>query len=223
MLKNKILLVEDDGDIILWIEEYLKEFNFTLDAVCTVTDAISYLNQYHYDIVILDLGLPDYSGYDVLNYISKNKPYLPIIVASGNNEQKSKIDAFNLGASDYMVKPIDLAELEARIRVHINKTNIKPNDETSSKTDLFKIESNNIIFKGEIISFTKTEFDILASLIKNKNVTVSRNRLCESLSSVSSHRSLDYHIRNIRKKLGDDSNNPIILTTEYGVGYKLIF
>lgn len=173
MIKNKILLVEDDSDIILWVEEYLKEFGFSITVVDTVTDAIAYLGQNHYDVVLLDLNLPDYSGYEVLKYVSKSHPDLPIIVASGNDEQKNKLD---------------LAELEARIRVHTKKA----------------IDTQQVVIQ------------------KNKNSTVSRETLCKFLSSMSSHRTLDYHIRNIRKKIGEDSHNPIYLVTEYSVGYKLI-
>jgi DNA-binding response OmpR family regulator len=224
MIKNKILLEEDDGDIILWIQEYLQEFGFEITVVDTVTDAISYVSQYHFDIVLLDLNLPDYSGYEVLKYIAQNKPLLPIIVASGNDDQKSKLHAFNLGASDYMVKPLDLAELEARIRVHTKHTKaIFEEKSLKSNDELFQIVANKILFKKNPLPFTKTEFDIVALLIENKNSTVSRDKLCDSLSSVNNHRALDYHIRNIRVKLGEDSSTPMYLTTEYGVGYKLCF
>lgn len=223
MIKNKILLVEDDSDIILWVEEYLKEFGFSITVVDTVTDAIAYLGQNHYDVVLLDLNLPDYSGYEVLKYVSKSHPDLPIIVASGNDEQKNKLHAFHLGASDYMVKPLDLAELEARIRVHTRKAIDTQQVVIQKKQSAtFEVVNNRIFFKNTPLALTKTEFDLLLILINNKNSTVSRETLCKFLSSMSSHRTLDYHIRNIRKKIGEDSHNPIYLVTEYSVGYKLI-
>ena len=133
-------------------------------------------------------------------------------------DKKNKLYAFNLGAVDYMVKPLDLEELEARIRVHIG---IKPF--LTPLIKVFEIKDNMIFHNMKRINLTKTEFEILEKLIKHKNTTLNRELLCESLSSISSMRSLDYHIRNIRKKINDDGVESKYLITEYGYGYKLLF
>lgn len=218
MIKNKILLIEDDEDAIFWIKEYLEEFGFKVTPHNTVTDALSNISINSYDLILLDLNLPDFSGYEILKYFQTNKIYIPVIVTSADCEKKNKLEAFNLGAVDYITKPLDLEELEARIRVHIGN---KPT--LVSKSKVFEIKDNAIFFNGEKISFTKTEFEILEKLINNKNTTLKREVLCESLSLISSTRSLDYHIRNIRKKINDDGIEAKYLITEYGYGYRLIF
>ncbi len=217
MIKNNILLVEDDADIIVWIEDYLKEFGYYVNSLDTVTDAISHIKQGQFDIVILDINLPDFLGYEVLKFVQEKSIPIPIIVISAHSDQKTKLHAFKLGASDYMVKPLDLEELEARISVHLRKKELQINTSTT-----FCLKENQIFFKNEPLKLTKIEFDLLKNLIKNKNTIIQRERLCESLSSISSVRSLDYHIRNIRKKIDDNISNPQYLITEYGVGYKLI-
>jgi len=220
MIKNKILLVEDDTDVILWITSYLEEFGFDVTSLDTVTDAISHIKQYHYDLIILDINLPDFLGYEVLKYIQENQIQLPVIVVSAYSDKKNKLHSFKLGACDYMVKPLDLEELEARIAIHIKSK--KEEVEKTIPDQIFSIDNNQIIFKQLPLKLTKTEYEILKSLIENKNAVMQRELLCESLSSISSVRSLDYHIRNIRKKIDDNITNPQHIITEYGLGYKLI-
>jgi DNA-binding response OmpR family regulator len=117
-----------------------------------------------------------------------------------------------------MVKPLELEELEARIWVQLGKhSEIR----TEKKRNIFQIKDSYIEFKEKVIDLTTIEFEILSQLIKHKNQTVSRESLIHTLSSVSSPRSLDNHIKNIRKKIGDNGNKAVYLKTEYGVGYKL--
>lgn len=220
MIKNKILFVEDDADVIVWIEEYLKEYRFEVTTVDTVTDAISHIKQHSYDIILLDLNLPDFFGYEVLKFVNENFHNLPIIVISAYADMKNKLHAFHLGASDYMVKPLNLEELEARIRVHTKTKQI--NKEEPTKNTKFVLEENQILLDNIPLKLTRTEFKILKVLIQNKNSTINREKLCESISSISSQRALDYHILNIRKKIGDNISNPTYLITEYGLGYRLV-
>ena len=221
MIKNKLLLVEDDTDVVSWIEEYLGEFGFITTSLETVRDAIISIDQNSYDLIILDINLIDFLGYEVLKHIEEKKLNIPVIVISANSEQKNKLHAFKLGACDYMVKPLDLEELEARIRVHLRS---KENDDVQNNNELlFSINNKQIHFSNKLLKLTKTEYEILKKMIENKNTILSRETLCESLSSISSSRSLDYHIQNIRKKIDDNSSTPQYLVTEYGLGYKLIF
>lgn len=219
LIKNQILLIEDDEDVILWIKEYLEEFGFNVTAHTTVTDALSKIRMEPYDLILLDINLPDFNGYEVLKYLQTNKIDIPVIVTSAYSDRKNKIYAFNLGAVDYMTKPLDLEELEARIRVHIRRKN----HPVLTKSKIFEIKNNIILHNTEALNLTKIEFDILEKLIQNKNTTLKREVLCESLSSLSSTRTLDYHIRNIRKKINDDGVESKYLITEYGYGYKLLF
>ncbi len=217
---NNILLIEDDYEAALLLKDYLDNIDFSVDIFDTVTSAISHINFKKYSIILLDINMPDFNGFEVLKFLSKHKINIPVIVTSAYSDKNVKLQAFKLGASDYMVKPIDPEELEARIWVQLrNHTGF-----ILEKSKTFEISENTIYFDGEPINLTKTEFDILSILIKNKNNVVNRDYLIECLSSISiNNRSLDYHIKNIRKKINDNATNPKYLITEYGVGYKICF
>jgi len=217
MKRVKILLVEDDELASEIIYSYLEDCGFDVTPVFTATDSVAYIKTKRFDIVLLDINLPDFDGYEVLKSI-KNHVSLPIIVTSAYSDTKSKLLAFKYGASDYMVKPLDFEELEARIWVHLGKNSDIVTDDTQK---IFELKNGIVFFRGNAISFTSIEFDIISILIKNANQVIPRSDLVDSLSSISSDRSLDNHIKNIRKKIGDNGNKAIYLKTEYGVGYSL--
>jgi len=219
MQKSRILLVEDDEAASEIIYDFLQDCGFDVKCVFTATDSIAISNNEEFDIVLLDISLPDYNGFEVLKKLRQHTP-VPIIVTSGHSETKSKITAFKYGANDYMIKPLDLEELEARIWVHLSNTSkIK----TPLEKNIFEIKDNAIYFAGELVELTSIEFEILSILINNKNKVIKRAELVDALSSLSSERSLDNHIKNIRKKIGDNGRKSMYLKTEYGVGYKLQF
>ncbi len=218
MEKIKVLIVEDDELASELIATYLTDSGFDVTTVFTATDGISYAHQGGYSVLLLDLNLPDFNGYEVLKAIKDSVP-VPAIVISAYSDTKSKILAFRYGANDYITKPIDMEELEARIWVQLSRhSTIK----TEKADPTFVIKDFNIFFKGALLDLTSIEFKILAMLIRNKNQTIERKALVELLSTLSSNRSLDNHIKNIRKKLGDTGKKNMHLRTEYGVGYKLV-
>jgi len=213
----KILLVEDDETASEIIYEYLQESSFDITPVFTATDSVAYLKRKEYDLVLLDINLPDFDGYEVLKSI-KNHISLPIIVTSAYSDTKAKLLAFKYGASDYMTKPLDLEELEARIWIQLGKNS---NILMEKENTLFEYKEGSIYFKNELLNLTTIEFEILSILLEHKNQVISREKLIESLSCISSNRSLDNHIKNIRKKIGDNGNKAKYLKTQYGVGYSL--
>lgn len=216
-----ILLIEDDEFTAGLIKDFLEEYNFKVDIVNTVTSAISNIKFGKYSIILLDINIPDFNGFEVLSFLNKNKINIPVIVASAYSDKNTKLQAFKLGAVDYMIKPIDPEELEARIWVHIK--NVSTFVEKIEKK-VFQLVNNTIFFEDKSLKLTKTEFEILKYLIENKNSVVKRDDLLKCLSSIiQSDRSLDYHIKNIRIKIGDNGVNPKYLITEYGIGYKLNF
>ncbi len=221
MEKYQILIVEDDEIASYLMSDFLQSCGFLVDCAYTVTDGISYLKNKKYDLLLLDLNLPDFSGFELISNI-KNKIAIPIIVTSAYNDTETKVKAFKFGVHDYLSKPIDFLELEARIWSLLSRNdNIRIQKETNIL--LFKIEQRQIQFENQYLDLTNIEFEILSLLIEKKNEVISREILTNSLSSISSHRSLDNHIKNIRKKIEKDSSNPKYLKTEYGMGYKLSF
>lgn len=223
-MKNlyEILLVEDEESSAFLIKEFLEEFGFKVDIQSSVTSAVSNIKFHNYSVILLDINLPDFSGFEVLKFLNNSKFNIPVIILSAYSDKNHKLQAFKFGASDYMVKPIDPEELEARIWVQLKKSSPFKNENMTK--EIFKTEENTIFFKDNPLKLTKIEFDILTVLIKNKNQTIKREILLDILSSqIKSDRSLDFHIKNIRLKLAENATNPKYLTTEYGVGYKLIY
>ena len=214
-----ILMVEDDPSAAEFLMKYLETCGFMVEHRETTTDALSALSQRRYDLLLLDLVLPDFSGFDLLREL-RTRYTTPVIVISAHGDTKTKVRAFRHGASDYMVKPIDPEELEARIWAVLGRNSAL---QSSEDDETFMIHNNQIYFDGKVLDLTATEFDILALLIQHRNSTLSREFLADTLSSISSHRSLDHHIKNIRRKLREDSKHPRYLKTEYGVGYKLVY
>ena len=218
MQEKKILLVEDDELAAEILYTYFIDCGFHVDTVFTATDGYSYIKNRHYDIVVLDINLPDFNGFELLKNIRKSTT-LPIIITSAYSDTKTKVTAFKFGANDYMVKPLDLEELEARIWVHLGQAS----DMKIETKELFAFKGSEIYFQEEPLELTTIEFEILAMLLQHKNQTLTREELVSSLSSLSSQRSIDNHIKNIRKKIGDNGSHANYLKTEYGVGYKIMY
>ena len=215
-MKTRILLIEDDETASELIYEYLKDCGFEVTPVFTASDGASYLQNEEFDLILLDINLPDFNGFEVLKSLH-GRANLPVIVTSAYNDTKTKLDAFRLGASDYMVKPVDMEELEARIWVQIRKNG--PLNLQKSKRR-FQIEGAGCLVDGKRIDLTAIESEIFGYLIQRKNQVVSREELCRH-AHLSTNRSLDNHIKNIRKKLFTHAGIDDALKTVYGVGYML--
>ncbi len=215
MRQHKIALVEDDEDALYYTQSFLEECGFKIDAFTLATDAIASIKFNKYDILLLDLNLPDFDGFEVLKSI-KSSVAIPTIVISAYSDIKIKLQAFRLGALDYITKPYNLEELEARIWASLGKSS-----QLQHTKHTFVIDEHSVIFQDKKLNLTQIESQILKILIENKNNIIPREKLASSLSKVSSARSLDYHIKNIRAKIQDNGSNPKYLYTEYGVGYIL--
>ncbi len=216
--KTKILLVEDDETASFLMKTFLEDSGFFVQAVFTITDGIAYLQNNDYDLLLLDLNLPDFSGFDLLSKI-KTTIAIPTIIITAYNDTNLIVKAFKYGAHDYLVKPVNFVELEARVWGLLGRyNNIKINIEDNS---LFQIRNTQIFFKDKLLTLTALEFEILSFFINHIEQTISREILIEKISALKSPRLLDNHIKNIRKKMEIDSDKPQHLKTLYGVGYIL--
>lgn len=224
-IQPKILIVEDDMDACGMLVDYLQENGFDVQCVETATEAISWFKNDRFDLILLDLNLPDYNGLEVLRSANVIVT-VPILVISGIKEKSSKLAAFKLGAVDYIVKPIDLEELEARIWTQLRRGGeLSPNShkDESGGTNLFELREGSVFCRGKLLELTMSELNIFLALLENRNRVVPRSNLVALLESNISERSLDNYIKNVRKKL-DGCNLPSkqILKTVYGGGYMLV-
>ena len=220
-LNKKVLLIEDDLQMQKFITEYLKDYGFECTAFSHPKDAIeNFKHEENYEIIILDLMLPDMDGFDLFKKL-KSIRNVPIIISSARGDIGNKIHGFELGADDYLAKPYEPRELVLRIE-HIlkksfNKT-IKINDFIIDK------ENRTVLLDDFPIDFTKIEFEIFVFLSENLNKISSREQILNatSLDINTKNRTIDMHISNIRYKIGDDSKNPKYIKSVWGIGYKFV-
>lgn len=222
---KKILVIDDEPAIRDLLELVLKRENYLVMAVDNGTNGISQVDTFCPDLVILDLILPDYSGYDLCKRIGE-KAKVPIIMISAKNEIIDKVLGLELGAEDYLTKPFDNRELLARIKVVLRRYEQPENNATKSfKFGGLVIESETkaVFKKGKQVSLTAKEFSILETLFKRPTKVFSRDELLEIVwgyDYLGDSRCVDMTIMRLRKKLEEDSENPKYIKTLYGFGYQ---
>ncbi|MBP9566517.1 MAG: response regulator transcription factor [Sulfurospirillum sp.] len=218
--KIKVLLIEDDTAAAKEVADFLEGVGFEVTVAETAVDGLAKLLSASYELLLLDLSLPDFSGFEVIKQIN-NQNSIPIIVLSCHSNIEAKIQAFRFGVDDYLCKPFMLEELEVRMWAILKRCSmIKLEYAKTSLTIDYK--SQTILLNQVPLTLTAIEYKILSFLMENKNRVVYRDVLAIHLSSLSSRQSLNYHIQNIRKKLGDNPKKPTFIMTEYGTGYRLV-
>jgi two-component system OmpR family response regulator len=226
----KILMIEDDPELAEILSEYLEQFDMHITNVEDPFLGISTLNTSHFDLVILDLTLPGLDGLDVCSDIRKRHD-IPIIISSARHDITDKVEALERGADDYLPKPYNPRELEARIKSLLRREKHDFNVDTDSpkqkekKSLLLFEEKNEIHYKEEILNLTLAEYGILKYLLQKEGNVVSREELIynvEAINEDSTNKSIDVIIGRIRQKLNETPKNPKHIVSIRGVGYKLI-
>ena len=220
----KILMIEDDLELAEILSEFLEQFEMSVKTCAEPFLGLSELEINKYDLVILDLSLPGLDGLEVCKEIRK-KHFVPIIISSARHDLNDKVNAFELGADDYLPKPYNPKELQARIKSHLRRISNTKSAIAKSVKDLVYDQYKHIItMKGQELTLTNAEFDILSYLIKKEGGVVSREELvynCSSISEDSSNKSIDVIISRIRQKMGDDPKTPKYIHSIRDIGYKL--
>ncbi len=181
------------------------------------------------DIIILDLGLPDIDGFEVLSQIRRFTD-VPVLILSARGEEKYKIKGLELGADDYMVKPFSSGELMARLKALLRR---RPMTETTAKVadkssirDNLKIDftSQNVSVDGKLLKLGPREYDLLNHLVNNKGTVLSKQVLMEEVfpEHGADTQFLDVYINRLREKLEEDPHNPRIIINEGKIGYKFV-
>lgn len=220
-MNKEVLLIEDDMEIQELIKDYLKDYDFVCKSVSNAKEALSEVKTASYDIVILDLMLPDMDGFDLLRKI-KEITDTPIIISSARGDIGNKIYGFELGVDDYLAKPYEPRELVLRIENILRKN--KNHDLITTKDFKINKKTREVYLDDYPIDFTKVEFDIFVFLVENTNSIISREQIINvaSLDTNTKNRTIDMHISNIRYKIDDDSKNPKYIKSVWGIGYKFI-
>jgi two-component system response regulator ResD len=221
-MKGKILIVEDETKLSDIMTLYLKKDNYEVTSASDAREAENYLNSESFDIIILDVMLPDKDGWALLRKI-KASGSTPVILTTARGEEDDRIFGLELGADDYMVKPISMRELVLRVNLRIN---CKATKNRIIKFDNLAIieDSREVIESNESVSLTPKEFDILSILIENPKRVFSIDQLFEMVWKTDSlegdSRTIMVYISNIRKKIEPEGRNIKYIINVRGVGYK---
>jgi len=218
-MSSKILIVEDNQDMRESLKLFLSEEGARVKAVGSAEDGIDAVDEKSFDIAIIDINLPGKSGFNLIEYIRSEGYAYPLIAMTARDGIVDKVKGFDLGLTDYIVKPFDLLELRARINAHL-KSSTKPSKSITTKNYTLKPESFEFTSKGTKIELTTLEMRMMELLMRNNHVLVPTDDLIEYAwgdqpDLVSPP--VRIHIGNLRKKLGDTDYQ--IIRTIPGVGY----
>lgn len=218
-------MIEDDSEIAELLEEYLLQYNIHLTNFETPELGLSGFRLKKYDLVILDLSLPEMDGIEVCRLI-REKSNIPIIISSARSDITDKTKCFELGADDYLPKPYDSQELVLRIHSLLRRNKLVE-DEAQSSKKIFEIDnSKHEIYKNnQPLELTNAEYNILKYLITKASYAVSREELLLNVESIkydSTYKSIDVLIGRIRAKIEENPKQPKYIISLRGIGYKLV-
>ncbi|MBC5581575.1 response regulator transcription factor [Anaerofilum sp. BX8] len=221
-----ILIVEDDPGIQRLLEMSLRKIGYTCDLADTATGGYTLARANNPDLILLDLGLPDYDGVELLARIRQRQD-TPVLVVSARGQEKDKIEALDAGADDYVTKPFTLGEVQARIRANLRRT--RPQ---IARSDVFEkdglaldFQRHRVSVDGREIHFTPIEYRLLVLLVQNPGKVLTHtyiNREVWGYSDDESNQRLRVFMAGIRRKIERDTANPRYILTEVGVGYRFV-
>lgn len=219
---TKILVVDDETKIREMIRKYAEYEGFQADEACDGLEAVKKCEENNYDLVVMDIMMPNLDGFSACKEIKKQKPDLPFIMLSALGEEYDKVHGFDVGVDDYVVKPFSSKELMMRIHAILKRTN-----RTQGTAENFKLGNMVIDYTARIVTIDQQriplspkEYDLLTYLVKNAGIALTREQLLQNVwgyDFFGDDRTLDTHIKLLRRNLGDYSK---YIVTLRGVGYR---
>jgi DNA-binding response OmpR family regulator len=217
----QLLLVEDDESIGSLVSAYLEQAGYRVSWVRSGEDALSTLEQLRPSLVILDIGLPGRDGFDVCRDM-RARSSVPIVMLTARDEEADRVAGLEVGADDYIAKPFSPRELAARVKAVLRRSEPPVGAQTLQLGDLYiDTLAREVTVAGEPVELTAKEFDLLAYLLENAGIVVSRDQLLDrvwGMSYAGGTRTVDVHVAQLRRKLG----RPDAIRTFRGSGYKAI-
>lgn len=230
-MADKILIVDDEREIANLVEVYLQNENFTVYKFYTAAEAMKCIQSENLDLAILDVMLPDMSGFEICRKIRERYHY-PVIMLTAKGEEIDKITGLTLGADDYITKPFLPLELVARVKAQLRRYKRYNTAGTGMEEDILihsglvlNIKTHECTLNEKPLSLTPTEFSILRILCQQKGEVVSSEELFRQIWGdeyfSKSNNTITVHIRHLREKLGDSFEEPRYIKTVWGCGYKI--
>lgn len=229
-MQDRILIVDDEREIADLVELYLINENYSVYKFYTAKDALACIANTELDLAILDVMLPDTSGFALCQKIREAHAY-PIIMLTAKDEETDKITGLTLGADDYMTKPFRPLELVARVKAQLRR--YKKYNPAQAATDsvivhsglVLDVNTHECLLNEKPLALTPTEFSILRILLERKGCVVSAEELFRQIWQdeyyIKSNNTITVHIRHLREKMNDTVENPRYIKTIWGVGYKI--
>jgi two-component system alkaline phosphatase synthesis response regulator PhoP len=225
-LSKKILVVDDEPEIVKLVRAYLEQAGFSVVTAAEGQEALAVFRHEYPNLVILDLNLPGMDGLDVCRALRRTSD-VPIIMLTARIEETDRLIGLELGADDYVVKPFSPREIVARTRAVLRRAEGEPvSPDILNSGDLsLDLVRRTATLAEEVLDLTTMEFDLLTVLVMHPGQVFTRIQLLERLQEhayLGYERTIDVHIKNLRKKLRDDPKNPHFIGTVRGVGYHFV-
>ena len=235
MMNQTILVVDDDKEIVRLLRGYLEKAGFAVLTAYDGRTAVHTLRQEKPEVVLLDLMLPDMDGWDITRMVRSdaNLAQTLIIMLTARVEDSDKIVGLEIGADDYVTKPFNPPEVVARVRAQLRaKSRHAQGVQAIAQTITLRtgdlqmdVGKREVLVNGRIVDLTPTEFTLLQTLMESPGYVYTRNELIEKglgYEYIGMDRTLDSHIKNLRKKIEPDPKKPTYIQTVYGIGYRLV-
>jgi DNA-binding response OmpR family regulator len=216
MPSRRILVIEDDPKTSASIAMYLRHDGYRVDLCPTGTEGLEMARRDHPDLVVLDLMLPGLSGTEICRTLRESASHVPIIMLTARSTEEDKLRGLGLGADDYVTKPFSPRELVARVGAVLRRT--KPVVEDGDL--VLDPETREVMLRGQRIALTSVEFRILDLFLRSPGRVFTREDLVPSEEALD--RTVDAHIKNLRRKIEEDRAHPERIVTVFGVGYKYV-
>ncbi|RCW66320.1 response regulator transcription factor [Saliterribacillus persicus] len=227
-MEEKVLIVDDEQSIVTLLQYNIEKSGFKTDIAFSGLEGLEKASTGSYDLIILDLMLPGMEGTEVCKALRQKQIDTPILMLTAKDEEFDKVLGLELGADDYLTKPFSPKEVVARIKAILRRS--KKRDEAGNETYIKIAElmvypqQYEASIKGETLTFTRKEFELLLYLAKHKGKVLSRDQLLSAVWNydfVGDTRIVDVHISHLREKIEPDTKHPVYIKTIRGLGYKM--
>jgi len=226
---KQILLIEDEPGLVLTLTDRFRKEGYTVETAVTGKDGFRKALEASSDLIVLDLMLPDKSGWGICRDLRKRNILIPVLMLTARGQVEDKVTGLKLGADDYLTKPFEMAELLARIEALLRRaptTNPERRQGTTSFGDIqIDFRSAEIYRQGERLELSAQEFRLLSYFIRHAGATLSRNELLDEVwgyESIPTTRTVDVHVSWLRQKLEPNPHRPRYILTIHGLGYKFV-
>jgi DNA-binding response OmpR family regulator len=222
----KILIIEDEKDMLDTMKNFLEKENFIVETAVSILEAKDKIGVYNYDCILLDINLKDGNGLSLLKDLKEKEIEDGVIIVSARNSLDDRLEGLNLGADDYLAKPFHMSELNARVKAVLRRRQFKGTNKITIANVSVDLEEHTVYVKEVELTLNRKEFEILLFFCSNQNRLVNKTALAEHvwgdhIDQADSFEFIYSQIKNLRKKLSQ-ANAQLEIKAVYGIGYKLV-